>query len=126
MDVMIPAVQALAELTQDTARRYALLKEERGVMDFSDMEHFALRALEQENVADELRDSFSMVLVDEYQDTNRVQEAILNRISRPDNLFTVGDVKQAIYGFRQAEPGIIPSPVRFAGGCFPADDAAVP
>lgn len=118
MDVMIPAVQALAELTQDTARRYALLKEERGVMDFSDMEHFALRALEQENVADELRDSFSMVLVDEYQDTNRVQEAILNRISRPDNLFTVGDVKQAIYGFRQAEPGL------FLARCALPEDAS--
>jgi len=106
MELMIPAVQALTELTEDTANRYSTLKEERGVMDFGDMEHFALKALTQPGVADELRRSFSMVLVDEYQDTNRVQEEILTRISREDNLFTVGDVKQAIYGFRQAEPGL--------------------
>ncbi len=118
MEAMIPAVQALTALTEDVARRYALLKEERGVMDFSDMEHFALRALEQEQVAAELRDGFSMVLVDEYQDTNRVQEAILTRISRPDNLFTVGDVKQAIYGFRQAEPGL------FLARCALPEDAS--
>lgn len=118
MDTMTPAVQALAALTEDTARRYALLKEERGVMDFSDMEHFALRALEQQDVASELRESFSMVLVDEYQDTNQVQEAILSRISRPDNLFTVGDVKQAIYGFRQAEPGL------FLARCALPEDAS--
>ena len=70
------------------------------------MEHFALKALTQPGIDDELRQNFAMVLVDEYQDTNRVQEEILSRISREDNLFTVGDVKQAIYGFRQAEPGL--------------------
>ncbi len=118
MDTMTPAVKALAALIEDTARRYAILKEERGVMDFSDMEHFALRALEQQDVASELRESFSMVLVDEYQDTNQVQEAILSRISRPDNLFTVGDVKQAIYGFRQAEPGL------FLARCALPEDAS--
>ena len=56
--------------------------------------------------------------MDEYQDTNQVQEAILSRISRPDNLFTVGDVKQSIYGFRQAEPGL------FLARCALPEDAS--
>jgi hypothetical protein len=82
----------LVALTEDTAKRYALLKENRGVMDFNDMEHFALKALLRESVAREMRDAFTMVLVDEYQDTNQVQEAILARIAKEAGALAIGVV----------------------------------
>lgn len=81
-------------------------------MDFSDYEHFALQILTNEDgspseIAESYRQHFQEILVDEYQDTNRVQEKILSCIKTGDehngNLFMVGDVKQSIYKFRQAD-----------------------
>lgn len=86
--------------------RYAALKKVQGVMDFSDMEHTAAEILKNEDIAKTLRKRFKFIFVDEYQDTNNIQEALIARISRPDNVFKVGDVKQSIYRFRQAEPAI--------------------
>lgn len=77
-----------------------------GALDYADLEHMALRLLRTEAVAQEYRERFSFIAVDEYQDSNRVQEALLEAIRREDNLFFVGDVKQSIYRFRQAEPAL--------------------
>lgn len=111
--VMKPLIQTLVELTQQFSDRYAFAKAEKGLIDFSDLEHFALNILTEENlqpseVAKEYQRKFAEVLVDEYQDTNRLQETILQLIKTGDshdgNMFMVGDVKQSIYRFRLAEP----------------------
>ena len=79
--------------------RYAAKKREKGVLDYNDLEHIAFGLLSNEEIADSLRKKYRYVFVDEYQDVNPVQEAIISKISG-ENLFLVGDVKQSIYGFR--------------------------
>lgn len=107
------SVRILSELTMDYADAYAKQKEERGLLDFSDIEHMALRILIDEDtkeptaVAREFQALFEEVMIDEYQDSNYVQEAILSAVSGGegrDNRFMVGDVKQSIYRFRLARP----------------------
>ena len=93
-------------LLEEFERRYTEKKRERRVMDFPDMEHGAVRILRNPEAADTLRRRFRFIFVDEYQDTNRIQEALISSIARPDNVFRVGDIKQSIYKFRQAEPSI--------------------
>ncbi len=100
-----PAVKVLTELTLKFRERYSEKKALRSVLDFSDVEHMALKVLKSP-AGDSYRDFFSEVMTDEYQDSNSLQEAILTEIAVNDNYFTVGDVKQSIYGFRLAEPGI--------------------
>lgn len=80
-------------------KKYEDLKTERGVLDYNDLEHKALALLNDEEIVQEMREKYRYVFVDEYQDVNPVQEAIVSKISG-DNLFLVGDVKQSIYGFR--------------------------
>lgn len=80
-------------------KKYEDLKKERGVLDYNDLEHKSLELLSKEEIANEVRQKYRYVFVDEYQDVNPVQEELVNRIGG-DNLFLVGDVKQAIYGFR--------------------------
>lgn len=75
-------------------------------VDFGDIEHLALKILESPEACNEYRDRFKHIFIDEYQDTNGVQEELIGRIKREDNLFMVGDVKQSIYQFRQADPQI--------------------
>lgn len=108
-------LQTLTLLVQDFAREYASAKRLRNIVDFSDLEHFALRLLEGEDgypsaIAKNLQEYYAEVLVDEYQDINPVQERILQLVSRQEgsapNLFMVGDVKQSIYRFRMADPGL--------------------
>lgn len=103
---MIPPLRGLVRAVARTAEAYAREKSLRGVLDFNDLEHRALDVLEVSAVRDELRDRYAYVFVDEYQDTNGVQEAIVTSVAREDNLFCVGDVKQSIYRFRQADPSI--------------------
>ncbi len=83
---------------------YTSIKETASVIDYSDMEHRTLKALSDERIAQEYRSRFKYIFVDEYQDSNPVQERILNAIKCRDNLFLVGDVKQSIYSFRLADP----------------------
>lgn len=112
IQAMYGEVSALTELTAQVIERFATLKRERKVIDFSDYEHFALKILLSDGkpteIAQNLREHYHEILVDEYQDTNRVQESIIQAIKKhPEasgNLFMVGDVKQSIYKFRQAEP----------------------
>lgn len=113
-----PLMQELSKLVSEFGERYKLAKQERGQVDFSDLEHYCLHILRHEdstpelsmpsNAAMEYRARFDEVLLDEYQDTNTVQEDIVKLISRenPGNRFMVGDVKQSIYRFRLAEPGL--------------------
>lgn len=95
---------ALETVVTEYLAAFAAEKRRRGVLDYADLEHMALKILDDERVAAAYREKFTAIAVDEYQDTNRVGEAILARITRGGNLFLVGDVKQSIYRFRQAEP----------------------
>ena len=99
-----PAMEYLSILVEDFSKRYTEKKLEKGIVDFNDLEHYALEILEHEDVARDLRKKYSYIFIDEYQDSNIVQETIINKIKRDDNLFLVGDVKQSIYRFRLADP----------------------
>ncbi|MCD8373079.1 MAG: UvrD-helicase domain-containing protein [Clostridia bacterium] len=90
---------AFADIVLQFDSEYAAIKREEGKLDYADLEHITLKLLEDEDVKKEVRSSFKQVFVDEYQDVNPVQEAIISAVGG-DNLFLVGDVKQAIYGFR--------------------------
>ncbi|WP_026700868.1 helicase-exonuclease AddAB subunit AddA [Salibacterium aidingense] len=105
---MADSIGVLAETVEIFSKRYQAAKEEKGVVDFSDLEHFCLAILNAEGseAAAEYRRRFAEIMVDEYQDTNHAQEAILQTISRKENLFLVGDVKQSVYRFRLADPGL--------------------
>ena len=107
-------------MLEEFERRYDAKKREKRVIDFADMEHIAVSILKNAEAADTLRRRFRFIFVDEYQDTNNIQENLISRIARPDNVFRVGDVKQSIYKFRQAEPEIFERLYkRYAGGKEP-------
>ncbi|MBQ7455148.1 MAG: UvrD-helicase domain-containing protein, partial [Clostridia bacterium] len=103
----LPALRALVNLTKKIDSRYALYKEERNLLDYGDLEHFALRALRDERVRETVAACYDAIFVDEYQDVAAIQEAIVRRVHSENNrLFMVGDVKQSIYRFRLADPGL--------------------
>jgi ATP-dependent helicase/nuclease subunit A len=121
MQLMKPYIQTLVRLVGEFAVRFDVLKREKGLVDFADLEHYCLQILSDSEESSDLkykpseeamsyRRQFKEVLVDEYQDTNMVQEAILNLVTKDEektgNLFMVGDVKQSIYRFRLAEPNL--------------------
>ncbi|HLO12984.1 MAG TPA: helicase-exonuclease AddAB subunit AddA [Pseudoneobacillus sp.] len=112
-------IETLVELVRKFSDRFTSVKREKGLVDFADLEHMCLQILTKESseglylpseVALAYRKHFKEVLVDEYQDTNMVQETILKQVARENeeegNLFMVGDVKQSIYRFRLAEPNL--------------------
>ncbi|OLP63705.1 ATP-dependent helicase/nuclease subunit A [Bacillus pumilus] len=115
---MKPVVETLVELVIAFGERFERAKQEKSIVDFSDLEHYCLRILAEQDADGQLieteaatyyQQQFEEVLVDEYQDTNLVQETILKLVSKGQtpqdgNLFMVGDVKQSIYRFRLAEP----------------------
>lgn len=78
---------------------YQADKLEENVLDFADLEHFALEILQDEQVRQTVKNQYKYIFIDEYQDVNGVQEELMNKIVN-DNIFMVGDVKQSIYGFR--------------------------
>jgi len=105
MEAMTPALKGLASGVKKLHGLFTQAKEDLGVMDFNDLEHLTLRVLEDEGVKKTLSDSFDHIFVDEYQDVSQIQEAIVRRLHTENNLlFMVGDVKQSIYRFRQADP----------------------
>lgn len=110
--LMAPAMEALLDLTADFGRAYRAEKLRLNGADFSDQEHLALALLVREDGAptelgEQIAARYQEVLVDEYQDTNEVQNAIFRAVSKHgQNIFTVGDVKQSIYRFRLADPTI--------------------
>lgn len=111
-----PIVSVLSRLLTDFHRAYMARKKEKGLLEFNDMEHYALSLLlapestpehpVRSETAQELSQRYKEVMVDEYQDTNGLQELITALISNGKNRFLVGDIKQSIYRFRQADPGI--------------------
>lgn len=108
-----PAMCELLELTLEFDRRYRAEKRRVDALDFSDLEHLALRLLidpetgAPTETAKSVSSRFTEIMVDEYQDVNAVQELIFSAVSRGGkNLFMVGDVKQSIYRFRLADPTI--------------------
>lgn len=114
MRAMKPIMDGLVTLTLDFAKAYGAAKKEKGWIDFSDLEHFCLHILLAPDAspehpvpsaaAEELRSQYEEVFIDEYQDTNGVQELITRLVSGEDNRFMVGDIKQSIYRFRLADP----------------------
>lgn len=115
-EIAEPAKKELVSLTLEFSRRFAEKKRKRNIVDFSDMEHLALKILVEKkedqcistDIALGYAEHFAEIMIDEYQDSNLVQELILSSISKKslggNNLFMVGDVKQSIYRFRQARP----------------------
>lgn len=101
-----PMTRALRDLMIQFHEIFQEKKREKNLLDFSDIEHFALQILRNDQVAEEYRSRFRYIFIDEYQDSNLLQEALISRIQKGDNLFMVGDVKQSIYKFRLAEPEI--------------------
>ncbi len=99
--------QVLMELVRRFDEHYSLAKQSRNVLDFADLEHTMLKLLDEHSVvASKLSERFEYIFVDEYQDINAVQQRIIESLSRDDNVFVVGDIKQSIYGFRQSKPEI--------------------
>ncbi len=109
-----PMAEELVRLTLEFAEAFGEEKRKKNILDFHDLEHFALEILVDEEsqsirkTAEEFQDTFTEIMIDEYQDSNEVQETILKAISREsqgeNNIFMVGDVKQSIYRFRLARP----------------------
>ena len=101
-------VSVLIELVEKFAEAYQQKKQDKNMIDFGDMEHYAFRILQNEQVAKEYKSRFCEIMIDEYQDSNFLQEAILTSVSTVSegkyNIFMVGDVKQSIYRFRLSRP----------------------
>ena len=103
----------LEKIILDFSKEFSKRKREKNIVDFNDIEHFALDILLKENedgmiqkteVAKRYQEKYQEIAIDEYQDSNLVQEYILTAVSKENNIFMVGDVKQSIYKFRQAMP----------------------
>lgn len=110
---MYPILKMLKDLILEFSQKFYQRKREKNIMDFSDMEHLALKILAKKDengnvvkseIAKKYENKFEEIAIDEYQDSNLVQEYILTSVSRGNNIFMVGDVKQSIYKFRQARP----------------------
>ncbi|KGX87797.1 helicase-exonuclease AddAB subunit AddA [Pontibacillus litoralis] len=134
MRTLAPVVAKLMELVKEFHRRYQQKKKEQALVDFADLEHFCLQLLMDEQstpdniipseVAKGYQRQFTELLVDEYQDTNLVQETIIRLISGEagGDVFMVGDVKQSIYRFRHAEPSLFLAKYKqFAEESHPAE-----
>lgn len=116
---MYPVMKELSNLTIEFMERYKGKKREKNILDFNDLEHLCLeilidksdeKVIKPSKVAKDFKENFVEVLVDEYQDSNNIQETIINMVSRKNeenpNVFMVGDIKQSIYRFRQAKPSL--------------------
>ena len=104
MDIK-PYVEEIIDIAIDTERRLDKFKLEYNAYSFGDISRFVLKLLKNENIRKEIEDSFDYIMVDEYQDTNEIQDLVLKSISK-NNVYMVGDVKQSIYRFRGADCSI--------------------
>jgi ATP-dependent helicase/nuclease subunit A len=99
-ETLIEAIECFDRLYTDRKRRL-------GVLDFADLQTFAVQLLESDAaIRQRVRDEFQYVLMDEFQDTNRLEAKLARLIRTPGRFFAVGDINQSIYGFRHAEPGV--------------------
>ena len=99
LGILLKAIIAFEE-------NYSKLKMEKGFLTFNDMEQYAYRILQNDRISQEYKNRYKYIFVDEYQDTSKLQQAILERLSGEKNMFMVGDIKQSIYGFRNADPSM--------------------
>lgn len=104
MDKSLEITDKLAEIVTRFEDKFFALKKQRGGVDFNDLEHLTLQLLSDDETAQAIKQRYKYVFVDEYQDTNPVQEAIITALANDDHLFMVGDIKQSIYGFRGCDP----------------------
>lgn len=113
INAMYPILKKIKDVTLKFMEKFLEKKSNKNIMDFSDIEHYALKILlkkdengiyQKTEVAKKYEEKFNEIAIDEYQDSNLVQEYILTSISNEKNIFMVGDVKQSIYRFRQAKP----------------------
>lgn len=109
---------AIAALSLDYGKEFSRLKRETNALDFNDLEAFALALLKKEEVREEVKKKYPFAFVDEYQDINPVQERIISCLSG-ENLFLVGDEKQAIYGFRGSKSRYFREKRESFGGALP-------
>lgn len=100
---MYPLVKTLCQVIFDVSNLFQLKKKDKSIIDFNDFEHFAYKALSKPEIAAYYKDKFDYIFIDEYQDSNQIQEALISKIKRSNNLFMVGDSKQSIYKFRLAD-----------------------
>ena len=109
---MYPILLNLRNIILEFEEEFSKRKREKNIVDFHDVEHFALKILIKEkdgeiipsDIAKKYQEKYQEIAIDEYQDSNLVQEYILNSVAKGNNIFMVGDVKQSIYKFRQAMP----------------------
>ena len=99
-------IESLFDITDEFDREYSRIKKDFQVLDFNDIERLSAEILKNKEVATAIQNRYDWIFIDEYQDTSMLQENIVKQITTGDNLFMVGDFKQSIYRFRQAEPKI--------------------
>ncbi len=117
MNETAPFAEFLGGLVREYDEIFRRIKKKKKLVDFTDIEHYCLEILENADARDFYREKFEHIFIDEYQDTNVLQEEIIGRIRRENNLFMVGDVKQSIYRFRLAEPSIFREKYREYSAC---------
>ena len=99
-------LKELAKLCKSFMEKYESKKLEKSYLDFNDMEAYFIRLLENDEALAVIKERFNYIFFDEYQDSNEIQNYIIEKLKADDNLFFVGDVKQSIYGFRRARPDL--------------------
>lgn len=109
---LLPSTRVLSKLVMALDLQYRTLKKDANVLDFYDLEHLAIEILKDPEISGMYRDKFQYIFLDEYQDSNLVQETVIQAIARENNVFLVGDVKQSIYKFRLADPTLFQNKLR--------------
>jgi len=103
----LPSIRTLIRTVQSFQEKYSRYKAEKNLFDFNDLEHKCIQTLQDEGVRRQISDDYDAIFVDEYQDVSGIQEQIVRTVhSEKNTLFMVGDVKQSIYRFRQADPSL--------------------
>ncbi|MDY6038749.1 MAG: helicase-exonuclease AddAB subunit AddA [Eubacterium sp.] len=125
INATLPYLQTLFRLTDSFGRKYSEAKASKRVIDFNDIEHRCLEVLQHDEARNYFFNKFSQIFIDEYQDTNIIQEEIISKIKRSNNVFMVGDVKQSIYSFRLAEPQIFEDKYRSFSDAGDGDSMAI-
>lgn len=106
LEYIYPYMQYLCDLVLQFSALYRQKKKEKNILDFNDLEHLAWTILKDQRVAEEYQRKYEHILVDEYQDSNQLQECILTAVAGSNQRFLVGDIKQSIYRFRNADPSL--------------------
>jgi ATP-dependent helicase/nuclease subunit A len=106
LNYMYMPMKILCNIISDLDVEFKAKKMDKSIADFNDVEHYALQILRQEDIKERYKNKFKYIFIDEYQDSNSLQEELLSQIKKENNLFMVGDVKQSIYRFRLSDPTI--------------------